>query len=1627
MSSRTENVKVNFNEELSFQAIDWIECDETLKYDDTSDPKYMREHNKKYTIFCFGVTNKGHTICVKITDYKPYFHMKIPDEWTEKEIKKFDTVFFKREKIGSDKDYDEFETEEEYASDSGKTWMPKTFEDKIKTPYWKTSLLNEEIIIEKHEIFWTFMNNKKHNFWKLPFRSKTGAKLFHNYLKDEQTYIDFKKKPVELGFKLFHSDIEPLLKFFHDSKIKPSSWIKIKGNTFTTKYNQSYCQINIETSWKNIEGFENAAIAPLVIASFDIECDSSHGDFPLPKKDCKKLANQLVIAFLRDKAIIKKNDKSSQKSIDKTKNAMKNVNGRHKFFRERILQGLDFKKDVDDDISLIYFKSRKDLKKLVDSDSFNKLCRTLHNICDRPIRKIKANQHMKKAVNTVNIRFEKMEEAKFKLSGGKKCSINDLIGIIKDIARSRNVNFMDLRDKIITKEVLVKFANYELSGYFPGVKGDQIIQIGTVFWRFGDDKPFYNNLISLKECGEIDGTDVKSFDNETDVLLEWTRMIKKQKPDILLTYNGLGFDETFMNDRAEELFLKGNIKFKRKNKQYQEFINFGRFDKKIYSNVFGCEGGIIAKKLASSALGSNYLYYFNCPGIVQIDLLKVAQAGLTKFPSYKLDNIAEYYISGDILKVGDFELEDINITDKDKSNWIQIKNVNQLEVGNYIIISLVTYEQFKGGKKIIVTDIDTENIFKDKKGVSIGYIKLGEEVPATLLEKKPTWGIAKDDVGPQDIFNLYKKGPKERAIIGKYCIQDCALVIRLLRKLETIPNNFGMSNVCLVPFSFIFMRGQGIKISSLIINECCQNGYLLPVLDKQEDVEDEEETINLNKTIINPYEKGNIGKFDTPNNDDGGNDSGFESGNEGLDDNFNVVRITDDGYEGAIVLEPIPGLYLKDPIAVLDFSSLYPSEMIASNLSHDSLCENEYWLGEEGAKRIWALGPGYDFIDKEYDVFTWIDSNNHVKGKHKTGTKVERFVQFPDGKKGLLPMILKKLLDARKATKILMKDTKDPFKASIYDGLQLAYKVTANSLYGQTGATTSKIYKKAIAAATTAGGRECIHRARDYCLANNPGCEVVYGDSIPSWEIIHIIIKIGNEYKLFIDTIENVCRKYFQWNNGKENEKQYYVPKNIGIPYTNTDIGKTKILSVMKHKSKNSIIKIITDAGNVNVTDEHSIILENGKIITPRELNIGDVLLTHNNEYPSIKNDKKGVVREIINLGKTNDYVYDLTTENHHFQAGNGSIVVHNTDSVFLKLNLVYEDGTYPKTDKEKVQRCIDIGLWLQHKLKDDGYFKPPHDLEYEKVFYPFMLISKKRYAGIKTEFDVNKNNLATMGLAIKRREYAPILKYIFYGVLMILMYDKSVRKAQEFVDKCCKDLMANKFDLNMFVMSKTLRDYYKDPESVAHKVLADRMAERDPGNKPASNERIPYAYIQVKERPDMLQGDKIEHVNYIKENNCQLDYVSYMEKQILKPISQIFGLAIEELKGYPYKHGHFENLYPIYFNKYDKDKKKTNEKITKLKCKIIGRILFGRYIKEAYNKQNGITEITKWFKVISKDNDDDDIDAIEEMEMLLEEESEKKKQLATNKKKNNKEEDGKANKKMANLKQTDITKFFGK
>jgi len=199
------------------------------------------------------------------------------------------------------------------------------------------------------------------------------------------------------------------------------------------------------------------------------------------------------------------------------------------------------------------------------------------------------------------------------------------------------------------------------------------------------------------------------------------------------------------------------------------------------------------------------------------------------------------------------------------------------------------------------------------------------------------------------------------------------------------------------------------------------------------------------------------------------------------------------------------------------------------------------------------------------------------------------------------------------------------------------------------------------------------------------------------------------------------------------------------------------------------------------------------------------------------------------------------------------------------------------------------------------------------KCLYPFILFSKKRYVGNLYEKDVNHFKQKSMGIVLKRRDNANIVKKVFGGVIDYILNKQDIELSVKFLREELRDLVEGRADIKDLILSKTLRGFYKNPTKIAHKVLADRIAVRDAGNKPAVNDRIQYIYIK---NPDAkLQGDKIETPEYIQENQLEPDYLHYITNQIMKPILQLYELCLEELNDYKEE--------PDYWEKVEEDLKK--------------------------------------------------------------------------------------------------------
>jgi hypothetical protein len=686
------------------------------------------------------------------------------------------------------------------------------------------------------------------------------------------------------------------------------------------------------------------------------------------------------------------------------------------------------------------------------------------------------------------------------------------------------------------------------------------------------------------------------------------------------------------------------------------------------------------------------------------------------------------------------------------------------------------------------------------------------------------------------------------------------------------------------------------------------------------------------------------------------------------------------------------------------------------------------------------------------------------------------------GEKAIMPSILEELLAARSATRKLAAKQTDDFMKNVLDKRQLGYKVTANSLYGQCGAKTSSFYEIDVAASTTATGRKLLLYAKRVveetygnaeCETSNYGivntrAEHVYGDSVSGRTPVYV--RFGGA--IDVCPIEALAEKYGvvsnHWTHCKEDGKQTkeVCEMMCGVE-TWSEKGWTRLYRVIRHvlAPHKKMMRIITHTGIVDVTDDHSLILENGKEISPKSVEIGTKLLhsalpqpqpqqcpitteitieqarvmgslfaadhhetkiipsviinntqevresfwngifgdKDKNGYTRIdqknqisaacicilaqsigwktslntRSDKMDIyrmtmtkcdqrkcansIKKIVQLPvEENELVYDLTTDNHHFAAGIGNMIVHNTDSVFFTFNLAEKDGT-PIRGKKALEITIELAQQVGELAS--SFLKAPHSLVYEKSIMPFCLLRKKGYVGIYYETNANKGSRKSMGIVLKRRDNAPVVKDVYGGIIDILMKEQNTERAISFLKNYLQDLIDEKIPLEKLIITKSLNSNYKNPQQIAQKVLADRMGQRDPGNKPSVGDRVPYVYIHNPDKK-VLQGDRVEHPVYMKQHGIKPDYAFYITNQIMKPVQQLFALVLENIPGFKRRKEALNDRIELEASRLGSDNPEALQiKITKLREKMVKELLFDEFLIQATNAANKNKSIKDFFK----------------------------------------------------------------
>lgn len=274
--------------------------------------------------------------------------------------------------------------------------------------------------------------------------------------------------------------------------------------------------------------------------------------------------------------------------------------------------------------------------------------------------------------------------------------------------------------------------------------------------------------------------------------------------------------------------------------------------------------------------------------------------------------------------------------------------------------------------------------------------------------------------------------------------------------------------------------------------------------------------------------------------------------------------------------------------------------------------------------------------------------------------------------------------------------------------------------------------------------------------------------------------------------------------------------------------------------------------------------------------------------YTNFKIRQETIIKKIIDKGITDDYVYDIETEIGRFGSGVGQLQMLNTDSVFLSLKYNRQDFTKNRADTFKLATiCGD-------NLTDQVFNRKPIEMEFEKVFQPFILLTKKRYIGKKYENmkdPFKLKEITKSGIAITRRDYCKMVKNCYSEVIDCIVnedsggVDASVEIYKSYIDR----IDNYQIDIDDLVVSAMLAKSYKTKPVHVH--LAEKLKARH--EEVQVGDRIPYVYIESDD-PTIQKSELGEDPKYAIEHKLKFNRKCYLE-QLAKPLLGFFKCVLSD------------------------------------------------------------------------------------------------------------------------------------
>ena len=283
---------------LRFQCKDIVSRDavpDTTIDSDSSDGSYHGDDPsdnvpKEYQILLFGTDEQGQSVALQITDFKPYFYVRLPDalKGNKTAYQNLERWLFngvpEKEHMRVNIKMEEHQTLMDYTGGNKGVFMKIIVPTLLQWRELKDRFMDKSSIPKTYETASLFGAGAISILAKV---AKTPTNDIHDVTADGKL----------VALKIYEANIDPVLRFFHERDLSPAGWVQVPPIRWDYASSMdASVKVFATAAWQDVQPATDSTLAPFLVGSWDIECNSSHGDFPMAVKTWKKPIRELYEA-----------------------------------------------------------------------------------------------------------------------------------------------------------------------------------------------------------------------------------------------------------------------------------------------------------------------------------------------------------------------------------------------------------------------------------------------------------------------------------------------------------------------------------------------------------------------------------------------------------------------------------------------------------------------------------------------------------------------------------------------------------------------------------------------------------------------------------------------------------------------------------------------------------------------------------------------------------------------------------------------------------------------------------------------------------------------------------------------------------------------------------------------------------------------------------------------------------------------------------------------------------------------------------------------------------------------------------------------------------------------------------